>query len=50
MGVSVGDYDNDGDFDIHVTKMSSTAGKRILGRYDDEDIPARQVLAMLAQA
>jgi hypothetical protein len=32
MGVSFGDYDNDGDLDLHVTKMSSTAGNRILGR------------------
>ena len=32
MGVSFGDYDNDGDLDLHVTKMSSTAGNRILNR------------------
>ena len=32
MGVSLGDYDNDGRLDIHVTNMSSTAGKRILER------------------
>ena len=39
MGVSFGDYDNDGDLDLHVTKMSSTAGNRILGRLFP-DIPA----------
>ncbi len=32
MGVSFGDYDNDGDLDLHVTNMSSTAGNRILDR------------------
>ena len=32
MGVSVGDYDNDGRLDVHVTNMSSTAGNRILKR------------------
>lgn len=32
MGVSFGDYDNDGDLDLHVTNMSSTAGNRILAR------------------
>jgi hypothetical protein len=32
MGVSFGDYDNDGDLDLHVSNMSSTAGNRILKR------------------
>ena len=32
MGVSAGDYDNDGLIDLHVTSMSSTAGNRILKR------------------
>ncbi len=32
MGVSVGDFDNDGLLDLHVTNMSSTAGNRILKR------------------
>ena len=43
MGVSFGDYDNDGDLDLHVTKMSSTAGNRILGRLFP-DIPADEHL------
>jgi hypothetical protein len=37
MGVSMGDYNNDGLLDLHVTNMSSTAGKRILQRlFPDE--------------
>ncbi len=32
MGVSFGDYDNDGRLDLHVTAMSSVAGNRILAR------------------
>jgi len=36
MGVSWGDYDNDGLIDLYVMNMSSTAGNRILGRlYED---------------
>ena len=31
-GLSVADYDRDGHLDVHVTRMSSTAGSRILGR------------------
>ena len=34
MGVSVADYDNDGDLDIHITNMSSVAGKRIFAHLD----------------
>ena len=30
MGVSFGDFQNDGHLDLHVTNMSSTAGNRIL--------------------
>ena len=37
LGVSFGDYSNDGDLDLHVTNMSSTAGKRILGRLHPGD-------------
>ena len=32
MGVSFGDFQNDGILDLHVTNMSSTAGNRILAR------------------
>ncbi len=32
MGVSFGDYNNDGAIDLHVTRMSSHAGARILRR------------------
>ncbi|MCZ6787150.1 MAG: VCBS repeat-containing protein [Planctomycetota bacterium] len=37
MGVSFGDFDNDGDFDLHVTRMSSKAGNRILDRLQGVD-------------
>ncbi|MHC4941181.1 MAG: FG-GAP repeat domain-containing protein [Planctomycetota bacterium] len=32
MGVDFGDFDNDGKLDLYVTKMSSTAGNRLLDR------------------
>jgi hypothetical protein len=48
MGVSFGDYDNDGDLDLHVTNMSSTAGNRILKRLYPEDELGDSALAKLA--
>ena len=48
MGVSFGDYDNDGLLDLHVTNMSSTAGNRILGRLFPDANPTGQVLKKLA--
>ena len=48
MGVSFGDYDNDGLLDLHVTNMSSTAGNRILGRLFPESDPSNNTLKKLA--
>ena len=48
MGVSFGDYDNDGDLDLHVTRMSSTAGRRILARLGEAELPSRERLEELA--
>ncbi len=48
MGVSFGDYDNDGDLDLHVTRMSSTAGRRILGRLTAQQLPEKDELENLA--
>ena len=48
MGVSFGDYDNDGDFDLHVTNMSSTAGNRILKLLYPENHEIRQSLTKQA--
>jgi hypothetical protein len=48
MGVSVGDYDNDGRLDVHMTNMSSTAGSRILGRIFPGATAGDQVLVKLA--
>ncbi|MFQ5767688.1 MAG: FG-GAP repeat domain-containing protein [Acidobacteriota bacterium] len=48
MGVSFADYDNDGDLDLHVTEMSSTAGRRILARLNPSDLPSRGELQHLA--
>jgi len=46
MGVSFSDYDNDGRLDLHVTRMSSTAGNRILARLTT--FPLRGHLSHLA--
>ncbi len=48
MGVSFADYDNDGDFDLHITNMSSTAGNRILNRLDPEGKSIRKNLGKQA--
>ena len=48
MGVSFGDYDNDGDLDLHVTNMSSTAGNRILKLLYPEQHEIRQSLGKQA--
>jgi hypothetical protein len=50
MGASFGDYDNDGSLDLHATYMSSTAGNRILGRFDKADAAVHNVSAMKAMA
>ena len=48
MGVSFGDYDNDGDLDLHVTQMSSTAGNRILKRLFPDSHRSSNLLLKLA--
>jgi hypothetical protein len=48
MGVSVGDYNNDGLLDVHYTNMSSTAGNRILSRLFPTQGPQENVLKKLA--
>jgi hypothetical protein len=48
MGASFGDYNNDGQLDLYVTNMSSTAGNRILGRLFPDSSPDDSVLRKLA--
>ena len=48
MGVSFGDYNNDGVLDLYVTNMSPTAGNRILRRLFPESDPQGNVLPKLA--
>lgn len=48
MGVSFGDYNNDGVLDLYVTNMSSTAGNRILQRLIPNSEPDDHVLRKLA--
>jgi len=46
MGVAFGDVDNDGRVDLHVTRMSSKAGNRILARGGVPDAPRLKHLAL----
>jgi hypothetical protein len=48
MGVSFGDYNNDGLLDVHASNMSSTAGNRILARLFPNQGPKDNVLKKLA--
>ncbi|MAE76289.1 MAG: hypothetical protein CMJ85_05415 [Planctomycetes bacterium] len=48
MGVSFADYDNDGHLDLHVTRMSSTAGRRILSRLGGGKLPTKDRLERMA--
>ena len=48
MGISYGDPDRDGDLDLHVTKMSSTAGNRILDRVGAKLEEGEAALRLLA--
>ena len=48
MGVAFGYYCNDGNLDLHITNMSSTAGNRILARLFPEASTGSSVLKKLA--
>ncbi|MDQ1522323.1 MAG: hypothetical protein QOE47_247, partial [Pyrinomonadaceae bacterium] len=48
MGVSFGDYNNDGLLDVHASNMSSTAGNRILARLFPNQSAKDNVLKKLA--
>jgi len=48
MGVSFGDYNNDGLLDVHASNMSSTAGNRILTRLFPNSSAKDNVLKKLA--
>ncbi len=48
MGVAFGDIDNDGDLDLHVTNMSSTAGNRILNRLGGGAVQSHSTLKKMA--
>ncbi|MEE2902667.1 MAG: VCBS repeat-containing protein [Myxococcota bacterium] len=49
MGVSVVDYDADGDFDVYVSNMYSYAGNRVLAVTDSLDQQKREVLLAMAR-
>ncbi|HED65450.1 MAG TPA: VCBS repeat-containing protein [Planctomycetes bacterium] len=48
MGCSWGDLNSDGELDLYVSDMSSTAGKRILKRLSNKDDPTWKELLKLA--